>query len=363
MERAGSGAEGNRFQREEDLLRRVQSLLHRPEPHVVTGIGDDCAVLALPGAVDHLLVSTDLLLEHIHFELHQQTFQQLGYKALAVNLSDLAAMGADPLAVFVSLCLPRRCAASDIEALYTGMEELARSVGASIVGGDTSASADSLMLSLTVLGLAPPAAVVRRSGAQPGDRLFVTGTLGDAAAGLEFLQRQDTEPPASANPAAAASGPPAGFPEAVVRQLAQRYRLPRPRLSEGRWLARGGFASAMLDLSDGLSTDLHRLCEASRVGARLVLQDLPRSTALEAAAAFLQHGTEHYTLHGGEDYELLAAVPAERRETLLAQWPFRDTLLMEIGWVVPPQQGVKLITLAEREEVLPPGGFDHFAPG
>lgn len=359
MERDGLPKEENRFHREEDLLRRVQSLLHPPEPHVVTGIGDDCAVLALPGAVDHLLVSTDLLLEHIHFEVTHQTPRQLGYKALAVNLSDLAAMGAEPLAVFVSLCLPRRCAASDIEALYAGMEELALSVGTSIVGGDTSASADSLMLSLTVLGLAPPAAVVRRSGAREGDRLFVTGTLGDAAAGLEFLQRQGMEPRAAGQP----SSPPPGCPADAFDNLVARFRLPRPRLPEGRWLARGGFASAMLDLSDGISTDLHRLCEASRVGARLVLHDLPRSAALGAAAAFLHHGTEHYTLHGGEDYELLVAVPAGRRETLLAQWPFRDTLLTEIGWVAPPPQGVKLVTPAEREEVLPPGGFDHFATG
>ncbi len=345
------GDDGKALRGEQDLLRRVQRLLHQPEAHVRTGIGDDCAVLALPGASEHLIVTTDLLIEHIHFELSHQSPQQLGAKAVTVNLSDLAASGAQPLGALVAIAVPSHCDGRFIEQLYGGMEEVAQEAGTSIVGGDSSRSTSGLILNLTLLGAAPPEAVVLRSGAQEGDLLFVTGALGDAAAGLEILTRVGEGERSAA----------AGAQSDAAAELCRRFRLPTARLAEGQWLGRQGVASAMLDLSDGLSTDLHRLCEASHVGARLEIEALPLSEALQKAGEFLQHEGERYSLHGGEDYELLFSVPPHHRPALLQSWPFATTRLTQIGMLVAREAGVVVVTESNEAIPLIAGGYDHFA--
>lgn len=267
-------------------------------------IGDDAAVIDLPGG-DALLVTTDILMEDVHFRLRWGDFAALGWKALAQNLSDIAAMGGTPTHAVIALALPPAWTPADAAALYRGVAELAALSGTDVVGGDTIRSAGPLTISVTVLGRVAVGELLTRAGAHPGDAIFVTGTLGRAAAGLRALECSLPIPPE--------------LETAVQAQLR-----PQPRLQAARALAMmAGVVTAMMDLSDGVATDLHRLCRAGGVGAVLERNCVPIDPVVNATCRWLANAGQQcdpleLALCGGEDFELLLSAPSEAEPLLRA---------------------------------------------
>jgi thiamine-monophosphate kinase len=308
-------------------------LLERLLPHVrsgrgvVLGPGDDCAVLHT--RTQRLLLTVDALVEGVHFRRGWLPPRQLGRKAFLVNASDVAAMGGAPRWCVVNIAAPPT-AAREIAAISLGIAAAAGDNGASLVGGNLS-RARQLSVTVALLGDAPPRPVTRR-GAQVGDLLYVTGRLGEAALGVRALRAD----PAARGPAV------------------QRFRTPPTRWRSAARLARSGALSAMIDISDGLVQDLGHLCAASGVGARIALERVPTTAAVRRAGIVL-------ALTGGEDYELLCAVPARHRrrvERLAAQL---DTSFTCIGECRPRRAGVQVVDAKGDAVPVITGGHDHFA--
>ncbi len=328
-----------------ELIQRLRKATVLPaalRSAVLTGIGDDAAVLAnTPGRV--LLATTDLLAEGIHFNFAWTDCRQLGYKATMVNFSDLAAMGGIPRFVLISLAVPTGRSARDIEALYAGISAACRPAGATVVGGDTSGSRSELVISVTVLGEAPPRELLRRSAARPGDRLYVTGTLGDAKAGLEILSARKRGRTTARHAA----------------YLTGRHLKPAARLREGRLLAAGRLAGAAIDLSDGLAGDVRHICEESRVGCVIDLRRLPVSPALKAYARGRNRDALGYALSGGEDYELLFTVSPTKVARVEALIRLRQLNATSIGRIMPAREGLHILTADGDVRPLSVKGYEH----
>jgi thiamine-monophosphate kinase len=273
-----------------DLIAALSREFGPAPPQVILGIGDDCAALALNRA-DYLLWTVDTLVEGVHFDLAYTSLSQLGWKSLTVNLSDIAAMGGEPRQALLSLGWPpardRRLALE----FAAGLAQAAREYGVAVIGGDTVASPGALIVTVTLTGQVPAAQMLRRSGAKPGDLVFVTGPLGEAAAGLEILRQGLSLAPDLQEP------------------LIEAHLMPRPHLQAGRLLARQGLASALIDISDGVATDLYHICRAGGVGARINQTGVPVSPRVQAAAPHLSRDPLDLALTGGEDYLLLFTCP------------------------------------------------------
>ncbi len=254
--------------------------------HVVRGIGDDAAELVIPDG-HHLLTSTDLLIEDIHFRWDWTDPESLGHKAVAVNLSDLAAMGATPLSLYLGLACPSETEVITIDRFLSGLLDEARTHGATLVGGDTCSSNGPWLISVTVEGSAPKESIVGRDGAKPGDLIMVSGTLGDSALALQ-MRRQGQSP---------------------ADDLWERHNRPQARVRLGRELGASGWVNAMIDISDGLAADLAHILSSSKVGGVIELSRLPLSKAYSQQQE-TSPGRYELALHGGEDYELLFTVPA-----------------------------------------------------
>jgi thiamine-monophosphate kinase len=304
------------------------------------GIGDDAAVTVLtPGK--RLVTTTDMLVEGIHFLRGAVTAFDLGYKALAVNLSDLAAMGAKARYLYVSLALNKETEVDFVLDFYRGLKSLADRFAVQVAGGDTVGSPGPLVISITAQGEGDK--VLLRSGANPGDVLCVTGTLGASAAGLLLLL----------NPLTVCS--------AAVRQEAlQAHYRPVPRLPEGQYLAATGVVTAAIDLSDGLLKDLGEICERSGCGAVLREKQLPLSFAAQTVAALTGKDPLDLALSGGEDYELLLAVKRECFPWVAGEFASRfGTPLYEIGEMCDSAEILMIKADGEREKLVF-RGFTHF---
>ncbi len=311
-----------------------------PARHARLAIGDDAAAVELPGG-DLLLITTDLLMEGVHFRLDWGAPDALGWKGLAQNLSDIAAMGGAPTHAVVALAVPPGWPTADAVALYQGIAELAKKAGVDIVGGDTIRSAGPLTLSFTVLGRVAAHELLTRSGARPGDALYVTGALGMAAAGLRILERGRAW-------------------KASLQPCVDAQLRPRPRLAAARALAASGLVTAMMDLSDGVATDLHRLCRMSGVGARVERDALPIPPLVHQACDWLR--AEHtpadpldLALFGGEDFELLFTAPPAAEAPLRAR--LAPLPLTRIG-SMDDSADILLADGAHAESL--PWGFTHF---
>ena len=298
-------------------------------PRSPRGPGDDCAVL--PPCRRALCVTTDSVVEGVHFTLRHFSFEDVGHKALAVNLSDLAAMGARPRWFLCALALPRGFAERDVRALARGMNALARRHHVTLVGGNFTAARE-LSVTLTAAGEVEPGGALRRDRARPGDVLYVSGTLGDARLGLLHLRAGKHSP-------------------ATLRQ-----RRPEPKLALGR-LARK-FARAAMDISDGLAQDLGHLCRASGTGARLELARLPLSPHLARTLAHPRKAAS-FALQGGEDYELLLAVSPSRAPSFERACLRRGEKVTRVGVLTTTSDIVFLLPTGET--LAPPSGYDHFA--
>jgi len=307
---------------------------------VAVGVGDDAAVFE-PPAGRVLVATADMLVEEIHFRRDWLSSRALGWKALAVNLSDIAAMGAEPHFALVCIAVDPPTTVEYVEGLYAGMQEIALRFGTRIAGGDTVRSRDGLVLSVTVAGSVEPECLATRAGARPGDVLVVTGTLGDSAAGCAALL---------AGPRAADAVPPA---------VLEVHRLPQPRIAEARAAVLTGGVTAMLDISDGLAGDLRHICEESGVGAEVIAARVPISDACRKAAAVLRRDPLDLALTGGEDYELLLAVAPDRVDAVRAAITgATGTMTSVIGQITPSRCLLELPdgTFAG----LPGEGFQHF---
>ena len=327
---------------ETGLIQRIADTYQSSHSSVIAGIGDDAAALKISNHTI-LLTTSDLLIENIHFDLTCTGSYYLGRKALAVNLSDIAAMGGTPRFFVVSLALPTHFSLSFIDDLYRGMMDLASQFSTILVGGDTNASPQKLMISLTVLGEGHPDHICLRSGAQAGDSLFVTGTLGDAALGLVSLQKD-----------------PVRGQQSPLNPLVAKHLSPLPRIREGKVLANNHFASALIDISDGLLIDLNRILKASKKGATVRIQHLPLSREFKEFESSQSFDKINYALTGGEDYELLFTCPPEKEEDLLQSAHEETFAITKIGTITDSEE---LLLLDHNEQPYPLDtlGYDHFS--
>jgi thiamine-monophosphate kinase len=321
--------------RELELIEALRSVFTPQGPRVVRGLGDDAAVVR---AGDYAVVSADAMIDGVHFRREQLAPEEIGHRALAAALSDLAAMGAAPGEAYLVLGIPSGFERADGLRLAGGAQQLAARFGVTIAGGDVT-SAPALTVSFTAVGWSDdPGALVGRDGAQPGDVVVVTGSLGGSGAGLALLEGQ-------ANGATLTSG--------VRERLRERYARPEPRLREGQVLAAAG-ARAMIDLSDGLATDTTHLARRSGVRIELSLATLPLSDGVSEVAAALGRDPRALAASAGEDYELCACLPQTAVERAQAAWPRTTAALSLIGVVV---DGSPDAVFTDAEDTL--SGFEH----
>ena len=324
------------------LIARLQQRLQQPAPaQLVRGIGDDCAVLR-PTAGTDLLLTTDTQEEGVHFRRDWSTPQDIGWRCLAVNVSDIAAMGGNPLGAVIALSAPATLDVAFVEALYDGIQELATAYDCPIIGGNVSRASEHLTVTITVLGDVPYGQGVYRSGAQVGDEVWVTGDLGGAKAGLEALLHPEI------------------LTGLATSAVLRRYRRPRPRLQEAQYLRQHGVLHSLIDISDGLSSDLTHICEESGVSALLEASRIPVSEEVCAIARALHIAPLTLALHGGEDFELCLTAPAgvvsrlQRAFTAQFQCP-----LVCVG-TIQPGRGVTLRLSDGTLQSLSAQGYDHF---
>jgi thiamine-monophosphate kinase len=334
------------------LIDRIAKSAGATGARVICGIGDDCAVIESGAAGTALLVTTDLLIEGIHFRRETTAPRLLGRKILAANLSDVAAMGGAPHAFTVSLAAPRDLPVEWVEAVYEGIGERAAEAAACLVGGDTAASPGPIAISVTLLGECPTEEVIYRRGARPGDAIFVTGSPGESAAGLALLAAES-----AGNLDTAALSPEA---RADFDHLRSRHLDPEPRLHAGRALAARRRATALIDLSDGVAADLAHVLTRSDVGARLQAERLPLSGALCRACEHLALDPIDLALGGGEDYELLFSAGADLDEKVLSH--ALGLAVTRIGVITDRAGELLVLDPSGRERPLRQPGFEHFRP-
>lgn len=313
-----------------------------PDASLMLSIGDDAALLNVPSD-SKIVVTTDMLLEGVHFRREWSDPYSIGWKAAAVNLSDIAAMGAEPTVAFISLAMSAEETVENLDRLYDGFSDCLNRYGARLAGGDTNASPNGLILGVTQIGKVAANEALARSGARIGDSLLVTGTLGNSAAGLAMLERQ-------------------GYPkgEKLAPMVVAAHRRPQPRIFAGRAAAMTRKVRAAMDISDGLLGDVRKLCAASDVGVRIDAANLPISDDLRQAARLLGKDPIDFALEGGEDFELLLSVaPADVNDVVaaIAETGIATVVVGEIlkaGLRVMAPDGSSEIDVESR-------GWDHFA--
>ena len=313
---------------------------------IVKGIGDDAAIIR-NRKQDNWLVSTDLLLEDIHFDLRVTSFYDIGYRAAAANLSDIAAMGGTPQFLLVALAIPSQHSMVNLQALYRGLRSSCQLHHVRLIGGDTSASRKGIFISITVIGTVEPNKALQRSGAQIGDYLYTTGTLGDSWAGLEILLTKSKQPHRALG-------------DRNAKFLVNRHLRPTPRIDIGRLLSTHQLATAAIDLSDGLSGDLNHLCQESGVGALIDEMTIPTSSQYQAFARLRGHDPTELALRGGEDYELLFTVPAIARTKLRSLAKRKNLNITQIGIIQSKKIGIQLKLANGTVRPIRVKSYDHF---
>lgn len=320
---------------ERGIISHIRKQFSNQNPRLFMGIGDDCALFGNQSS-NPWMISTDMLVNDIHFNLLWHDPYRLGRKSISVNISDIAAMGGVPQFVLLNLCLPDNVAITWVEDMLRGVSDICRQFGCELIGGDT-VSGKELSLSVTVIGTSDGVKPVKRSGAQSGDLIYVSGFLGSAALGLELFQR---------DPDSTDLTP---FHYAHLDPLAQ--------VNLGRELAQQEIVSAMQDISDGIATDLAHLCFESGVGARIYEHMLPMQEGFSALCTKLGLDSTALQLKGGEDYQLVFSVPQNKRACLedMLDKGFSCT---QIG-TIETGEGVVLVREDGRKEDISYQGYEH----
>ena len=319
------------------LIKRIRKWVNSSDPGLIQGIGDDVAVIEMGSKV--LLVTTDILIEDIHFDRSWIDPFQLGRKALAVNLSDIASIGGTPKYFLISMGLPKNISLSFVSSFYRGLKKEAKQFQVELVGGDTSL-AQKIIINICLLGEGRRSDLLFRKGAKVGDDLFVSGTLGDAALGLKILKEKGK--------AKGSEG------------LIKKHLSPCPRIELGQAIAKHHLATAMIDISDGLLIDTSHLLEESGVGARIREDQIPLSGFYRKWVRSLSGNPLQFALSGGEDYELLFTSPCEMREKISPLARSFRIPITRIGEILPKKEGLHLIKKDGKAYSPSHLGFDHF---
>lgn len=323
------------------FIKRIRrGCLIRPE-RVIRGIGDDAAAFRTDGRLISL-VTTDLLVERVHFLREAISGRDLGHKSLAVNLSDIAAMGGMAREAFVSIAIPENCELDYLDDIFRGMKALAARYAVNILGGDTTGSFTDLIINIAVYGEVPETELLRRDAARPGDVVFTTGCLGDSRAGLHLILDRT----------------PADTPE--LESLRAAHLRPEPHLWEGRLLASIGGVRAAIDVSDGLSSDLAHILEESKVGARIQAEQLPISDGLRHYCRRFATSPLEYALSGGEDYVLLVTAAAERSADVAAAFAAAFGRPLHAIGEITDSMAMELVGPDATITPIAPSGWDHF---
>ncbi len=320
-----------------DLIKRMSAGLASTGRPIIAGIGDDSAVL--PASEGRLqLVTTDMLVENVHFRLDFAKPSQIGWRSLAVNISDIAAMGGEPTYAFMSIGLPGKTTVEFVDELYSGIQRIATNYSVDIVGGDT-VSAPQIVINVALLGEVEAENLLLRAGAKIGDALVVTGDLGGSEAGLTILK------------------------DDLRLEGTKKHLMPVPRVQEGRLLAKSGYVTSMIDISDGLASEVHHICEASGTGAKLRMNSIPLSDNVRQVAECAGREPYDLALYGGEDYELLFTCHPDKVSSLTENMlKICGTPLTTVGQIVEKSRSITIKDISGNITPLKPHGYNHFAP-
>ncbi len=318
-----------------NLIKRLSNNFVKLKRPVIVGIGDDCAVLNSSGSRLQL-VTTDMLVEDVHFRLSTASPFQIGWKSLAANISDIAAMGGEPTYAFVSIGLPKNTGVDFVDDVYLGMKAIADKYSVDVVGGDT-VSSPQVIINIALLGEVEPENYKLRSGAKEGDYIFVTGDVGGSSAGLEILEKK------------------------LPIKGTDKHLMPIPRVKEGRLLAQSRYVTSMIDISDGVSSEIHHICEQSNTGAKIIMKDIPLSENTYKVAKLTGKNPYDFALYGGEDYELLFTCRPDATSYVKELVEKNcETSLTCIGYITASCQS---LTIEDENGVslpLKPSGYNHF---
>ncbi len=319
------------------LIDKIRKWMVPSLPEIVRSIGDDVAVVDLGKKV--LLITTDILIEGIHFERSWMDPYRLGRKALAVNLSDIASMGGNPKYFLISIGLPKSLPLSFVSTLYRGFKDEAGQFGVDLIGGDTSLS-QKIVINVCLIGEGHRKNLLYRNGARAGNDLYVSGTIGDSALGLRFLKDRSIKK--------------------RPKGLIEKHLLPKPRIELGRVLAQRHLASAVIDVSDGLINDTLHLLEESKVGARIWRDCIPLSKEYRKWVRVYSEDPYRFALSGGEDYELLFTASPRRRSIISSLSNTLRIPITRIGVILEVRKGFELLGSDDEPIFQYQQGFDHF---
>ena len=324
------------------LIEKITSQFSKNLPAHIEGIGDDCAVIHQENR-NSLLVTTDLLIENIHFLKKDISPFELGHKSLAVNISDIAAMGGKPLYAFLSIALPSHIEADWLKNYFEGFHKIAAEYTVLLLGGDTTKSLHDIVINVALVGEADPQKIKRRSQAKAGDYICVTDFLGDSGAGLDIILKNLER-------------------TSLEEQLIKRHYLPRPHIKEGQWLAQKNEVHAMMDVSDGIDSDLKRIMEQSFCGVEIYLESLPISRELGTFCHKYHLNTDSFATSAGEDYCLLFTLEAENHDAILKEYKEQfQKPFYEIGKIIS-QKTFSYLSNGQKTQIQRQG-FDHFKQG
>jgi thiamine-monophosphate kinase len=326
------------------LIDRLSKNFKRQFSNTVLSLGDDCAAYSASPSKNQL-VSTDALVENIHFKLSTISAEQLGKKAIAVNISDIAAMGGTPTRILITLGISKKISASFLDQLYKGIHKTCERYDIELFGGDTVSSPNCFFINVTIIGENKKGKLFTRKGAKKGDLIFTTGTLGDSSLGLNIQSGKKWKCSVKSK-----------------KYLVEKHLDPIPRLKESQLLARSNCKiNSMIDISDGLVQDLHHICKQSGTGALIYEEKLPQSPAFSKVCSDNKLNPAPFIMNGGEDYELLFTLPADGVKNLYRQFEKAEALVTHIGEITQPSEKVSLLKKNGKREILhQSSGFNHF---
>ncbi|MCD6472889.1 thiamine-phosphate kinase [Candidatus Aerophobetes bacterium] len=321
-----------------ELIKQIRLNLKNFQKNVVVGIGDDAALTRMPSK-EFLLSTTDTLVENVHFKWDYASPFQVGWKALAVNISDIAAMGGKPTYCLISLAISKDTKKSLVNELYKGLKKIASLYKINIIGGDLVYS-PVFMITICLLGEVDKDNFILRSGAKKGDLIYVTGDLGVSKAGLTYLERFNIKEKVEKKPL-----------------FIKKHLMPYPKLKEGQQIAQNKLSNAMIDISDGLISDLSHIAEESGVGVVIREEKVPLDSSVKKFAKELKTSPLDWALYGGEDYELLFTVSQSKKRLVEETLSFSPIL---IGEIVDEREGINLIDISGKKVKLKGKGYNHF---